>query len=187
MKRPVGVAFLSVLHFTVSGFYTLTTVGSFVGGLHSRSGVMSEGVGFFVGAMALSLLVISVFLAAGYGLWRLKNWGRIIVIAIAGLSLLVLAAGLIGSMEGTPPDDDGNSFERIVYVLQLILFGPYWLAVLPIQQLLALLPWWRAYDDRILLYAFWAVVLSANVWIIWYMMRNTVRRAFGVEQASCAG
>ncbi len=107
MERPTGVTVLAVLNFLGAGLYALFTVLFFlIGAGGAASGMMSEMGGgaaaFLLGlgaAVGVILLIFSAIgLAIGIGLWKLRNWARIVTIVLVGLSLLLGVIGLLGSL-----------------------------------------------------------------------------------------
>ncbi len=93
MDRPIGVTILAVLEFIGAGFLILLGLLLLVG--MSMLGSMGRGGegGAFLGVLgalgAMAGVVVIVFaalpLAIGIGLWKLKNWARILVIIFAAL------------------------------------------------------------------------------------------------------
>ncbi len=107
MERPTGVTVLAVLNFLGAGLYALLAVLFFlIGAGGAASGMMSEMGGgaaaFLLGlgaAVGVILLIFSAIgLAIGIGLWKLRNWARIVTIVLVGLSLLLGVIGLLGSL-----------------------------------------------------------------------------------------
>ncbi len=107
MERPTGVTVLAVLNFLGAGLYALLAVLFFlIGAGGAASGMMSEmgggaaafllGLGAAVGVILLIFAAIG--LAIGIGIWKLRNWARIVTIVLVGLSLLLGVIGLLGSL-----------------------------------------------------------------------------------------
>ena len=107
MDRPTGVTVLAVLNFLGAGLYALLAVLFFlIGAGGAASGMMSEmgggaaafllGLGAAVGVILLIFAAIG--LAIGIGIWKLRNWARIVTIVLVGLSLLLGVIGLLGSL-----------------------------------------------------------------------------------------
>ncbi len=107
MDRPTGVTVLAVLNFLGAGLYALLAVLFFlIGAGGAASGMMSEmgggtaafllGLGAAVGVILLIFAAIG--LAIGIGMWKLRNWARIVTIVLVGLSLLLGVLGLLGSL-----------------------------------------------------------------------------------------
>lgn len=102
--RPTGVALIAVFHFISALFFVGTAVIMFVGGtllgamfggtMGSEAGA---GLGFLVGALGgvVFLGVAVVAAVAGYGTWSLREWGRILSIVMAVISLLFSFPGFL--------------------------------------------------------------------------------------------
>ncbi len=107
MERPTGVTILAILNFLGAGLYALLAVLFFlIGAGGAASGMASEmeggaaafllGLGAAVGVILLIFAAIG--LAIGIGMWKLRNWARIVTIVLVGLSLLLGVIGLLGSL-----------------------------------------------------------------------------------------
>ncbi len=107
MERPTGVTILAILNFLGAGLYALLAVlFFFIGAGGAASGMMSEmggaaaafllGLGAAIGVILLIFAAIG--LAIGIGMWKLRNWARIVTIVLVGLSLLLGVIGLLGSL-----------------------------------------------------------------------------------------
>ena len=99
MARPTGVTFLAVLAFICAGAAALVGVASFfMGGVLSKMmetsgmGSLMAGAGAVIGVVIL--IFAGLYFLMGFGLWRLKNWGRILTLVIVALGLLTAAMGL---------------------------------------------------------------------------------------------
>ena len=92
MQRPTGVTILAVLAFIGAGLLVAAALFSLLGGMlvstmgASRMGMLA-GVGAAVIAIFL-LIAAAVDIVVGVGLWKLKNWARIITIVLIGIGLL---------------------------------------------------------------------------------------------------
>ena len=92
MQRPTGVTILAVLAFIGAGLLVAAALFSLLGGMlvstmgASRMGMLA-GVGAAVIAVFL-LIAAAVDIVVGVGLWKLKNWARIITIVLIGIGLL---------------------------------------------------------------------------------------------------
>ena len=55
------------------------------------------GMGLFVGVLGAAFAVIFAVVAAlaGYGVWTLREWGRILCIVLAGIAILLSLPGLL--------------------------------------------------------------------------------------------
>lgn len=111
MNRPTGVTILAVLDFIGAGFGVLGALMGFVGGaflatflsrMAARSGGAAAGAGFGA-ALGIAFGIVFLFCAAmaaviGYGLWSLKEWGRILQIVFAGIGALLQVLGVLGAL-----------------------------------------------------------------------------------------
>ncbi len=96
MERPIGVTILAVLEFISAGLVLLLglllTVGLSALGAMGRGGEGGSILGVLaaLGAAAgVFVMILAIIpLAIGIGLWKLKNWARIVVIVFAGLGAL---------------------------------------------------------------------------------------------------
>ena len=106
MERPTGVTILAVLEFISAGFIILLglllivgmSVLGAMGGSGEGSGVMAVlgTLGAVAGVLVMILAVIP--LAVGIGLWKLKNWARIVAIVFSGLGVASNLFGVIGGV-----------------------------------------------------------------------------------------
>lgn len=109
MQRPVGVTILAILYFLGAAFCIFGGLGFFLGGgvlasvLSQNSQLSGQlpagfiagmgavmGVGMLIGAAIDALL--------GWGLWKLKNWARIVTIVLMGLGAIFLVFGLLSML-----------------------------------------------------------------------------------------
>jgi len=111
MERPTGVTILAVLEFLGAGLFILIGLLFLVGFglLGGAAGQAGEGGGMAVlmglGAVAgvVFLVLALIPLAVGIGLWKLRNWARILVIVFSILGVLSnLAGAAIPLMTGDP-------------------------------------------------------------------------------------
>src|SRR6267154_2034029 len=99
MARPTGVTIIAVLYFLGAALCLLGGVLMFVGGgflasmINQQGGAggsagagMMAGLGAVVGVVALIVAVICALV--GWGLWKVKNWARIVALIFAGLGIL---------------------------------------------------------------------------------------------------
>jgi len=117
MERPTGVTILAVLAFIFAGLAVLCALGlMFMGGMiaqmmeSSGMGTMLAGVGAFAGIVVL--VAAALYFLVGFGLWKLKNWGRILAIVFVALGLISAALGLFSSL---------SPFQTGVFVWQLFV------------------------------------------------------------------
>jgi len=107
MGRPVGVTILAILDFIGAVFCILGGIGMIAGGGLMAS-IMSQqqaqgagaGAGFLAGLGALAavvfLVLAAIYVLLGVGLWKLKNWARIITVVLTALGVISTLFGLIG-------------------------------------------------------------------------------------------
>jgi hypothetical protein len=98
--RPAGVTLIAVFHFLTAMF--LVGLGSIliVGGslpMLVGAGPISSGLGVLIGVTGavISLVLAIVACFAGYGTWNLREWGRVLSIVLAVISLLFSFPGLL--------------------------------------------------------------------------------------------
>jgi hypothetical protein len=102
--RPLGVTIVALLNWLRACLWGLLGAGLIVAGhLSGRFAAfvgsgelvqrMLSGVGKGLGVAVL--LVALLWLAAGWGAWTLKSWGRSLTIALTGLALVVGLLGLL--------------------------------------------------------------------------------------------
>lgn len=126
MGRPVGVTVLAILDFIVAAFSLLGGLGMILGGgfmatLMSRQGGQGSagaaGILGGLGAMAGVLFIIVGALCAlvGFGLWKLKEWARIVSIVLAGINAAFQLLGLLGSLAH--------------FSLFAVVWGLFWIAI----------------------------------------------------------
>ncbi|HXE76125.1 MAG TPA: DUF2127 domain-containing protein [Candidatus Xenobia bacterium] len=106
MERPTGVTILAVLEFISAGALILIGLLLLVGGgvLGAMSGG-GEGSSFMgvlgaLGAVAgIVLIVVSAIpLLVGIGLWKLKNWARVLAIVFSGIGVVSNLFGILGGV-----------------------------------------------------------------------------------------
>jgi len=125
-QRPVGVTVLAVLQFLGGAFCLLAALAMFLGGGAIAAALASgarEGGAVGGGAVALIMGVggfLFVFFALvsvvnGYGMWKLKGWGRWMTIIFTGLSALFCLLGLMAALV---------HFNPFTFVWQI-----FWLAI----------------------------------------------------------
>jgi hypothetical protein len=106
MGRPVGVTILAILDFIGAlvciGLGILSFVGGGLGAVAgSQAGNGSGGLGAIAGALGAAagvgfLIFGAIFFLLGWGLWKLKNWARIITIILTVLAIAGSLFGLVG-------------------------------------------------------------------------------------------
>lgn len=101
MQRPTGITILAILWFIgaiglVIGALVFFTGGSLVAQILANTPGMSRFAGGMVAAGGVVFLLLAVLYAlTGYGLWSLKNWGRIIAIIFTALGLIGTLLGFV--------------------------------------------------------------------------------------------
>jgi len=104
--RPTGVTVLAILNFLGAAcmviFGLLFMLGLGLAGMGAGSsgegGAMALLLGLGAVAGVIFLVFAAVAIVVGIGLWRLRNWARILTIVLAAISLLPLLPGLLMSM-----------------------------------------------------------------------------------------
>lgn len=101
--RPTGVVLIAIYHFLSALFLILfailLAVGGTVLGAMFAAGHDSPlgGLGMMVGVLGAIFFFVYAVVAfvAGYGIWTLREWGRILSIVLAIVSLLFSLPGLL--------------------------------------------------------------------------------------------
>src|SRR5271165_6101774 len=101
--RPTGIVLIAIYHFLAAAFLVFLAIALGVGGsvlaamFGAGHGALPGGMGFLVGVLGstFSLVFACVAALAGYGVWTFREWGRILCIVLAGISLLVSLPGLL--------------------------------------------------------------------------------------------
>ncbi len=104
--RPTGVVLIAIYHFLTAAVLLLIAAALVVGGgllgtflsshFETRFGT---GLGLMVGIIAAIFMLCMAVLAAvaGYGIWAMREWGRLLNIVLASLALLFALPGLMFS------------------------------------------------------------------------------------------
>jgi hypothetical protein len=144
MQRPTGVTVIAVLYIIgaclmvllalavmVGGSLAGGALGSMIGAGHSGSGGGLAGgaaVGLFLGAVGgvLLLILATAHVVVAWGMLKLKEWARIVSIALAVLGLLGGTFGLLfGLMRFAP-------IAMIFAIIRLVIAGAIlWYLVQP--------------------------------------------------------
>lgn len=106
MARPVGVTILSILDFLGAAGMLLLAILCFVGGgflatlgqNSQASGAAGFGALMGMGAAVIGVvfLVVAIICALiGWGMWKLKNWARILTIILCALGVLARLWSLV--------------------------------------------------------------------------------------------
>ncbi len=111
MIRPTGVTLIAVLFFLGMALCGLAAIGMFVGGAFIGSiigaaaqqrgaGAAGAGFGAMIGAIAgIFFLVIAALNGiCGFGLWKMKEWARMLTIILAGIGAFFGVLGMMGGM-----------------------------------------------------------------------------------------
>ena len=100
--RPTGVTLIALYHYLAAVILTGFGASLFVGGkLISMLGVadsdMLPRAGFLIGVVGgvFCLAFALVYAIAGFGVWSMREWGRILSIVMAVISLLFAVPGLL--------------------------------------------------------------------------------------------
>jgi len=101
--RPMGIMLIAVYHFIGAAMLlflaiTLGVGGSVLGALAGAGrNIPLGGVGFLVGIAGAACCFVFATIAAlaGYGIWTLREWGRILSIVLAALGFLLSLPGLL--------------------------------------------------------------------------------------------
>jgi hypothetical protein len=101
--RPTGIVFIAIYHFLAAAFLGIVAIALAVGG--TVLGAMFSagfrnplgGMGLLVGIVGAAFTFVFAVVAAlaGYGVWTFREWGRILCIALAGISILLSLPGLL--------------------------------------------------------------------------------------------
>jgi hypothetical protein len=100
--RPTGVVLIAVYHFLAALMLALAGVSLFAGGTifsalmgGANSGVFA-GLGLLVGVVGgiFFLVFALVYAVAAWGVWTIREWGRILSIVMAVISLFFSLPGL---------------------------------------------------------------------------------------------
>jgi hypothetical protein len=101
--RPTGIVLIALYHFLAAAFLVLLAVtlavgGSVLGAMFAagNSGLLG-GMGLFVGVLGACFTLIFAVVAAlaGFGVWTFREWGRILCIVLAGITVLLSLPGLL--------------------------------------------------------------------------------------------
>lgn len=102
--RPTGVVLIALYHFVSAIFLVVLAIflvvgGSVVGAMFGagHGGAAGLGLGLFVGVLGGAFVLVFALIAivAGYGVWTFREWGRILCIVLAVISILLSLPGLL--------------------------------------------------------------------------------------------
>jgi hypothetical protein len=103
--RPTGIVLIALYHFISALFLVFLAVSMAIGG--SVLGAMfgaghntaagGLGIGLLIGMVGAAFFAFFAIIAviAGYGIWSMREWGRILSIGLAVISLLFSVPGLL--------------------------------------------------------------------------------------------
>ena len=104
VMRPTGIVLIALYHFVSALFLVLLAVSLVVGGsvLGAMFGAGHENamgglnIGLLIGMVGAVFFVFFALIVAvaGYGIWSLREWGRILSLGLAAISLLLSLPGL---------------------------------------------------------------------------------------------
>lgn len=109
MVRPGGVTAISIFWFVLGGFCALGGLLAIVGGgfiatmLSQQGQAGSSGLSGILASLGAVLGVVFFVFAAGYivvaaGLWKLKEWARIVGVVLTCIAVLLQLPGLFGTL-----------------------------------------------------------------------------------------
>ena len=94
--RPTALTLIAVYHYLAAAFLGLVGCGLFVGGkvismLGGTDAVLLPRTGFLIGVVGGTIFLASALLhvLAGYGVWSIENWGRVLAIERAGVTFVI--------------------------------------------------------------------------------------------------
>ena len=99
---PTGVKIISVLYYIGAALLLIGAIVALLGGTFLSGvfgGLVALGIGIFLAIIFLAFAVLSFFIAKG--LWKAKNWARVVVIILSCLGFLGAISSLLsGQMTG---------------------------------------------------------------------------------------
>ena len=110
MNRPTGVTVIAVLCFIGTAFLLIVGILAFFGGAvigaligsaaqvqGSGAGAAGAGLGAFIGAIVgvVFLVMSAVQFTCGIGLWKLKEWGRMLTIVLSAIGAVLAFFNLL--------------------------------------------------------------------------------------------
>lgn len=103
MQRPDGVTILAVLAFIGAGLCAVAALLVLVGGAMVANMAMRPGMGMLAGVGGAILGVFFLAIAAlygviGFGMLKLQNWARILVIVLSFIGAFFNAIGILTTM-----------------------------------------------------------------------------------------
>lgn len=107
MGRPTGVTILAILCFIGAGFCLLGGLGLLLGGsvvatMINQQGANSGVASILAGLGALAgvciIIVGGIYALVGFGLWKLKEWARMVSIILTAIGAVLNLPGLLTSL-----------------------------------------------------------------------------------------
>lgn len=170
-RRPMGVTLLGGLYLLGAATYAFFCIFSLVNQQAFRTmferldwGPVDPAMHLRLGPLlpVYFLIMIAVAAALGVGMWRLKNWARIVTLVLAGLTL---AAGAIAVdtllMSSHPAGLVMTAARRGVAPFMTVV--SFFLVGVP-----------------------WEVSLTVSAFLCWYLLRRAVKAAFKQGQVPAA-
>ena len=103
--RPTGVTLIAIYHFLAAACLLLAACaivvgGSLLGAFLGRNldtHVGGASLGFLIGVVGAMVFFgfAAIAAIAGYGMWTMRGWGRILTIVLAAISLLAALPGFL--------------------------------------------------------------------------------------------
>ncbi len=103
--RPTGIVLIALYHFISALFLVFLAVSMAIGGsvlgamfgAGRNTAVGGMGIGLLIGMVGAAFFAFFAIIAviAGYGIWSMREWGRILSIGLAAISLLFSLPGLL--------------------------------------------------------------------------------------------
>ncbi|MGA8312752.1 MAG: hypothetical protein WB755_22165 [Terriglobales bacterium] len=108
MQRPVGVTILALFEFFIATLLTFLAIASalglgVLGAILARTSRLGDpaagivvGTGMMVGVIILGFAAL--FAVLGFGLWNLRNWGRVATIVLCVLGAVGASVGFMWAL-----------------------------------------------------------------------------------------
>ena|SRR5579862_5962731 len=102
-KRPIGITILAFIAFMIAAFFALWAFRAIVGGYIVASAFRSPLVPNAQGSMVSYFGIVAamsaiLFAADGVGLWKLREWGRLLTFGLVAISLIFDLIGVVTSL-----------------------------------------------------------------------------------------
>jgi hypothetical protein len=108
MNRPTGVTVIAILCFIGTGLLVIFGILAFLGGAFigaligsnaqvQGTGAAGAGLGAMIGAVigVMFLVLAALQLTCGIGLWKLKEWGRMLTIVLSAIGAVLAFFNLL--------------------------------------------------------------------------------------------